>query len=245
MTQFLVIWVINLLTGLLKIIKAIFDMTKKSFSEYLNKGSGDLFYLENRKFTKEKFSDFTLRPTVQQRLVISDVDIEGCNVESGACVIRKGVTLKNVTIKDLSCGDALHVSSEVNMDNVKIVGNNKPAMVWVRRQSDEEVESDAYDDDHIALDISGYSGEVSITGIPAKFVKRNPEEHIVIDVRLLESVDWKGLGFSSLSYWKLMAKKVAAAKAKEGIFSLPPKSGKNYERSISELDILRREGFVN
>lgn len=244
MIQYLLIWVTGLSTGL-AIIKAVIYMSKSSFSEYLREGEGNLLLLENHKFIQEKFSDFILRPTGQQRVLISNIEMEECSVDDGTCVIRKGVTLRNVVIKDFSCGDALHISSEAEMENVKIIGSNKPAMVWIRRQSENEREPHSYENDCIALDISGYSGEVSITGIPAKFIKRNSEEHILINAGLLENVDWKELGFSPLSYWKLMAKKVAADKATEGIFSLPPKSGRNYERSMSELAVLKREGFIS
>jgi len=218
-------------------------MEIKEISKYLSNEGDNTLVLKDKNFINEKFSDFTL-PVGQEEAEVLDVILDGCSVTNGSCFILGGTTLKNVTFKDFTCGDALHISSEVCMSDVKIIGKNKPAMVWVKSQYEDLKEDTPYNNNHITLDISNYFGEVSITGIPASSVKRNPQEHIVLSVDLLEKVDWKGLGFSPLSYWKLMAKKVLSAKAKDGVFSLPPKSGKNYERSMSELDILKKEGFV-
>lgn len=220
-------------------------MTIKNIADYLEREKYDILSLRNQNFKNETFPNFTLRPTGQEKIEISDVVFDGCSVTNGDCVIRKGVTMKNVTITNLSCSGPLHISSEVNMNNVKVSGVNKPSMVWVRKQADDSNIENIYGDSDIALDISEYSGEISITGLSAQTVKRNAEEHVVIEAGLIERVDWNGLGFSPLSYWKLMAKKVVAAKAQEGVFSLPPKTGRNYDRSMSELAVLRGKGFVS
>lgn len=79
--------------------------------------------------------------------------------------------------------------------------------------------------------------------MPANLVKINPDRHVVVNADLLGAVDWKSNGLGPLSYWKLMARKVLAENAVEGIFSFLPETASNYSRSVSELDILRRQGL--
>lgn len=219
-------------------------MASKKFSEYLEKGSENVLFLRDCTFAERCFSDFYLRPENRQKIEISNVQLIGCKVKNGASAIRKGVSLRDFVMQDFVCSDALHISAEVFMSNVKIVGNKKPSILWIKKQSECSCNSNSYPDGHIALDISDYSGEVCIIGINSKFVKRNPKEHIVIDLELLDGFNWKKAGISAVSYWKLMVKKVAAAKANEGIFSMPPETGRNYKRSLAELDILRSERLV-
>lgn len=219
-------------------------MTGKSISDYFKREAANAVSLENKKFAKESFLDFTLRPSAGEHIKLTNVGFDNCSVE-GSCVIRDGVTLKDVTFSNFSCSGALHISAETELDNVKIIGENRPSMIWVRSQIETDEPACSYVDGHITLDISKYFGEVSITGIPANTVKINPEAQVIIDVKLLDIVDWKALGFNPLSYWKLMAKKVLAEKSQHGVFSFPPESGRNYERSMSELAILREEGLVS
>lgn len=204
--------------------------------------SGNDFVLSGKRFESEAIEKLVFRPVGDQKYIIEDVAFIGCNVDSNTAVIRKGTTLKNVIFDNLICKEPFEISAEAVLDNVIIKGNEKPAMVWVRNQQEDRREDIVFPD--VTLDISEYVGELSITGIPVDSVVRNSDLHIVIKSSWLDEIDWKSLGFSPLSYWKLMAKKVSAAKCTEGIFSLPPKSGKNYERSMSELELLKDNGFV-
>lgn len=220
-------------------------MTIKSFSEYLSRDNDDVLRMSDHDFVEEEFSDFVLRPIGIERIEISNVVFDRCLVKSGLCVIRKGVFLRNVVMTDFSCRDGLHISAEVGLENFTISGNKCPSVIVIRRQSDGSKIDEIYSGIGTALDISDYSGEVSITGVPANIVNINPDQHVVIRAELLSSVDWKSNGFSPLSYWRLMARKVLAEKASEGIFSFPSKTANNYAQSVSELDILRKQGVVS
>jgi hypothetical protein len=204
--------------------------------------SGNAFVLSGKSFESETIEKLVFRPVGDQKYIIEDVAFIDCNVDSNVAVIRKGVTLKNVIFDNLVCKKPFEISAEAVLDNVVIKGNENPAMVWIRNQHEDRSEEIEFPD--ATLDVSEYVGELSITGIPVDSVVRNSDLHIVIKSSWLDEIDWKDLGFSPLSYWKLMAKKVSAAKCAEGIFSLPPKSGKNYERSMSELELLKDNGFV-
>lgn len=218
-------------------------MSEKRILDFMERINDD-FCLYEKDFLGVTFTDFSLRPSAGHQMELSNVKFDNCAVSNGTCVIRKGVSLKNVTFKDFECGDALHISAEVFLENVKIVGLKKPAMLWVRAQEDDGESKRDKNDLLIALDITDYEGEVSITGLPSSKVALNPDCHVVVRADWLEQVDWKGKGFSPLSYWKLMAKKVVADKSMEGIFSIPSKTGKNYERSMMELGILKKDGFI-
>ena len=218
-------------------------MTIKSFSDYLIKDKDDLFKISRREFVEEEFSDFALRPIGAERIEIYDVLFDRCVVQSGVCVIRKGVVLRNVVMSDFLCRGGLHISAEVGLENFIISGNKSPSKLVIRSQLDESNIDEVGSGVGTSLDISDYSGEVSITGVPANLVKINPDRHVVVNADLLGAVDWKSNGLGPLSYWKLMARKVLAENAVEGIFSFPPETASNYSRSVSELDILRRQGL--
>ena len=218
-------------------------MSKKSIVEYLQNGKKGVSIVENRKFEKDHFLEFLLQPSKKEKIVISNVVFEDCVVDFDA-VIESGVLLKDVIIKNMSCGKTLHLDSSVEMHNVKIKGNQKPSMIWIRGANGSQKQK-LCEEGAFALDISEYFGEVSITGLNSELVKRNCNEHILINARLANDVDWKGLGLNLLSYWRLMSRKVVSANSDEGIFSLPPKSGRNYDKSMAELDILRKEGFID
>lgn len=220
-------------------------MTIKSFSDYLFKDKGDLFKISSREFVEEEFFDFSLRPIGAERIEVSDVLFDRCVVQSGVCVIRKGVVLRNVVMSDFLCRGGLHISAEAGLENCIISDNKSPSMLVIRSQLDESNIDEVGSGVRTALDISDYSGEVSITGVPASLVKINPDRHVVIKAELLGAVDWKSSGLGPLSYWRLMAKKVLAENAVEGIFSFPSETASNYAKSVYELDILRKQGVVS
>lgn len=182
-----------------------------------------------------------MNPKVGSAVAIENCSFVGCNVTNGAFTIMKGSILKNVSFVDFDCGEAMHISAEAILDNVKIVGSNTPKMVWIRPQDNGYSKMDEC---RLSLDLSGYEGEVSITGFPVDKVKINTVHQVVIKANLLKAVDWKGLGLSALSYWKMMAKKASVDGSEAGIFSLPSKTGRNYERSMNELNILRGNNFI-
>jgi len=121
------------------------------------------------------------------------------------------------------------------MENVKIIGNHNPKLIVIQPQ-DESKESVNLEGN--SLDISEYQGEVEITGIKSSDVIYNPQTQFVITADLVEKVDWKGLGISSFSIWRISARKVAAAKCVEGIFDMPNKKDEDYDTDMRELEIL-------
>lgn len=112
-------------------------MTIKSFSDYLFKDKGDLFKISSREFVEEEFFDFSLRPIGAERIEVSDVLFDRCVVQSGVCVIRKGVVLRNVVMSDFLCRGGLHISAEAGLENCIISDNKSPSMLVIRSQLDE------------------------------------------------------------------------------------------------------------
>lgn len=216
-------------------------MKIESIKSEMKSGVYGSFTLTGRVFENVSFKDFSVNPKVGTEITIENCTFTGCKVTDGAFVIMKGSVLKNVSFIKFDCGKAMHISAEAILENVKIAGTKAPKMIWIRPQEENGIISD---NDNLSLDISEYEGEVSITGFPVDRVKINPDNQVIIRADLLENVDWQGLGLSPLSYWKMMAKKASVERCEAGVFSMPPKSGRNYERSIKELSILREKGFL-
>lgn len=203
------------------------------------------YFISDKKFNEEIFDDFTLNPPDGIEAKIATTDFVNCSTLNGSCRIMKGSHLIDVKFVEFDCGTTMHISSEVLLSNVKIIGKKNSGTLWIRPQTGGGGSiNNAFCSQDICLDITEFYGEVSITGLPSNKIRIDPLKQVIIRADLLNDVEWTKMGLSALSYWKLMAKKVAVDDALDGVFSMPPKSGKNYERSIRELEILRSSGYL-
>lgn len=194
-------------------------------------------------FANKVFSAFSLCPPAGSRFLIQGVRFENCKVTPGTCVINPETILDDVVFTNFECGDAMHIASEVVMLNVKIEGGECPKMVWIKPSLEAQLRRPIpCKGDGCSLDLSGYAGELSITGIDVNTVRINPQLHVKIHVERMNAVDWQSLGIGGLSYWRLMARKVSADGAISGIFSVPSTKVHYYEKSMTELDLLRKAG---
>lgn len=201
--------------------------------------------LANETFKNKIFTDFTLRPPIGSQFTISGVKFEDCRVTPGTCAIRAGTILENVLFRNLKCGDAMHIAAEVVMRDVVIEGNGSPRMLWIRPSISAPTALPVPDGGRVCtLDITRYTGEVSVTGINVDCVRINPQLHIRISLEKMNAADWKSLGIGGLSYWRIIAGKISGDGAAEGIFSLPSKKDRNYEKSMAELDLLQRAAIL-
>ncbi len=202
------------------------------------------YVLSGKHYKNETFDNFLLGIEENRCLIILDTIFDNCKTTNGFFVTKK-VALKNVKFINFDCGDALHINSETYMENVQVTGS-KPKTLWIK-PTDKTIENSLINSGqpNRIIDISNYEGEVSITGIPVSRIIFNPEKQIPLTQELHEKIDWKSLQFSPSSYWKLMIRKIFADGAKEGIFSIPPVTNKNYQRSMQELNILKTHGYVN
>lgn len=222
------------------------NVNSKGIMDFMLDDGKGKFTLSNKDFKSETFKDFSIRPANGQVVELENVTFDRCIVLGGRAAIRQGSSLKNVTFSNFQCREALHISAEVLLNNVKILGDETSAMLWVRPQNEgTDMIERMPDSSIVSLDIRDFMGEVSITGVATKNIIVKPELHAVLIIDRLKAVDWKGLNIGMLSYWKLMAKKVISDGSSEGVFSMPPKSGKNYEKSMKELEVLRSEGFID
>lgn len=190
------------------------------------------------------FDDFVINPKEGAAVSLVDAAFVRCSVPLGSCAISKRVTLRNVLFEDFDCGDRMRVSAEADLQGVVIRGEY-PKMIWIRPENGGDHRDVAVSKLAFAVDIKNYSGEVSITGVPIDRVVFNPVDHVAVKADWLQSIDWKEMAVSGLSYWRILAKKVVADGAREGVFSMPPRSGRRFERSMQELEVLRKNGFFN
>lgn len=87
-------------------------MKNTNIQNFFKKNNKGNFFIYEKIFNNLIFSDFTLRPTNDHLLEMLNVRFEFCTVSSGTCVIRKGVSLKNVVFSEFDCGDALHMAMQ-------------------------------------------------------------------------------------------------------------------------------------
>ena len=194
--------------------------------------------LENRVFDHALFYSFVVYPTLGTSAIVADVQLLSCRVSPGTCQLGPGLILRRVLFSDFECGDAMHIDAAVELDGV-IVRGSRPRRLWIRPYE----ASAARVDSQPQLDITGYLGEVSITGVGTSRLRLDPTRHVVVRADWLQTVDWQGLGLSPLSFWRIAAKKVAVEQSVEGVFSVP-KSGSRRAAILADLGLLRRAGVV-
>lgn len=194
-----------------------------------------------RKFEKCQFSDLVISPPLSSRVRIENCEFLKCSTSPGTCRIRSGVTLDHVTFRDLDCGDALRISSEVDFNEVTIQGKRPKALI-IEPQNDKTFKIPEIKPVEFQVDISDYLGEVTILGMRSKMVRKDPNRHVSIHEKWRDEVDWKSLGMGPLSYWRMVVKRLSLFHAEEGIFSLPSPKEKRYSETMKERDILVKAG---
>lgn len=215
------------------------------FEDKLNAGGNGCLHLENATFNNETFEQFALRPAVGTTATLVNVQLVGCRITPGTCLIREGAILRDVLFDEFECGDAMHINAEAFLERVVIKGRRSPKRVEIKPHNDDRSGLfERYGDIDLALDLSDFYGEVSVIGVPADKVKINPDQHVRIMCDRFDNTDLKALGIGGLSYWKLIAGKVAGAGVREGVFSLPSKKVRNYEKSMNELKKLVEAGVI-
>lgn len=212
----------------------------KAIDLFAEKEDGSL-RLENAVFNRKRFLDFSLRGAGSKEFKLVNVSFEDCLVDPGVFSIAPGVSMEKVNFENFECGDAMHIAAEVCMNDVVIRGKNLPKMLWIKPSICVAGGAVCFP---ASIDISEYRGELSVTGLDVTGIKFNPVEHVPMKLEKMMTVDWQALGISMLSYWRILAKKIRADGATSGLFSLPPVSGKNYQKSMMELGILRSQGVL-
>jgi hypothetical protein len=194
--------------------------------------------IESARFERETFDDFVL-PHRFGAVKFRDVHFDRCSVSPGTCMLGRGLTLQSVRFTDFVCGNAMHIDARVKMIDVTFEGSRCPAMISIR-SGDEPVDQAS----ECSLDVSRFSGDLWIDSVRIDQVIRNPQTQIAIELDRLDAADWGAIGIGGLSYWRMMGRKLQASGSREGIVSLPPRSGRNYEASMTELERLRAEGVL-
>lgn len=220
-------------------------MKDTSISEVLEADDSGGFVLRDREFTRFEFGDFSVSPALGQSIRLENLHFDHCSVSPGTCVIREGAILRDVLFSEFQCGDAMHISSSALLERVKVKGENQPQMVWLKPNIGDTHVPQLYDEIEWALDISEFAGQVSITGIPTEKVRVDLNRHVIARADWLTTVDWEALGIGRLSYWRILAKKVASAGSTCGVFSLPQQSHTRYEVSMNEFQALKETGLIS
>jgi hypothetical protein len=190
--------------------------------------------VRGRRYRDETFESLVVPTPPGTRLVLDDVTFERCRTRSGFFFTSASV-LRDVTFVDLDCGDALHIGARTHLEDVTVAGA-RPAMLWIRPYPTDPGDGVL----EPALNIARYTGQVSITGVRTGGIVLDPAAHVVVRRALLDDVDWTGLGLGRACFWRLMARKVAADGAAEGIVSVPT----NDDRAVRDLDVLRDRGYL-
>lgn len=194
-----------------------------------------------RKFEKCQFSDLVISPPLSSRVRIENCEFLKCLTSPGTCRFCSGVTLDHVMIRDLDCGDAIRISSEVDFNQVIIEGKSPKSLII---KPEDKTTFAIPELKHVAfqLDISGFLGEVTILGMRSSMVRKDPNRHVTMHEKWKDEVAWTDLGIGPLSYWRIYVKQLSFLHAEEGVFSLPDPKEKSYSETMKERDILAKAG---
>jgi len=205
--------------------------------------TGGTKILSDRIFENCIFHDFTLGASQGETVNLSNVKIINSKVFPGSCKINDSIILENIVFDEFDCGDAMHVSSGVIFNNVKISGKRFPKMLWVKQSIGQE-ENGVTLDYECDLDVSSFYGDLNIVGLKLTGVERDSSRQIGIKIKLFESVNWKKLDIRRGSYWRLMANRIESSNALEGLISLPDAKSQSYCKSMQELEVLKKYDLV-
>ncbi len=177
-------------------------------------------------------------PASRERVTIGNCSFVDCCTTIGTCQIDSGTRIENVVFENFACGDAIHIDRSVHLSNLVIRGK-KPSKVIVKPSGDEGETATDHSSDSIALDISGYQGDVEVLGLPSTAVRYNPERHICVHGNWKKRSDeWRAAGVGPLSYLGICLKKVTLGSHECGFFGLPRPRSKLYEEVKTEIQIL-------
>ncbi|WP_144055132.1 hypothetical protein [Rhodopirellula baltica] len=196
--------------------------------------------LEGLDANGESYEQFVF-PASQERVTIRNCSFVNCCTTIGTCQIDFGTRIENVVFENFACGDAIHIDRSVHLSNL-IIRGKKPSKVFVKTTGNEGQAVANHGHDAIALDISGYQGDVEVLGLPATTVLHNPERHICVHGNWNErSGEWRAAGVGPLSYLGICLKKVTLGGHECGFFGLPKRRSKLYEEVTTEIQILTDE----
>lgn len=198
--------------------------------------------LSGRLFENATFSHLELLPAMGSKIRIENCQFLRCATSPGTCIISSGVTLDDVVLSDLDCGDALRISSEAELNKVVIKGERPKALIV---QPENEAGSLVPESKQVEfhLDISQFFGDVTIVGIRGMLVRKDAHRHVTVHARWKDELDWKRLGIGPFSYWKIFVKKLSVFHVEEGVFSLPDSSNKHYAETMREREALENAGI--
>jgi hypothetical protein len=95
------------------------------------------------------------------------------------------------------------------------------------------------------LDIVDYKGpDVEVLGLPVEKVHYDHRRHVVVHRDWDTSVDWSALQIPSTSFWRICLLRLQDFDVQYGIFDLPGKEHRRYERTMNEWQQLKDIGVL-
>lgn len=198
--------------------------------------------LSGRTFENIQFHDLEMVPPVGTAVRLENCKFLDCSTSPGTCVIGTDVTLDRVLFSNLDCGDALRISTGASLKEVVISGK-KPHALIIQPEDQGVCLMSAANLVEFQLDIAGYTGKVSIMGMRASMVRKDPNRHVTVQSKCKTEINWNDLGIGPFSYWRIYVKKLLSCNAEEGIFSLPDSTHKDYAEIIRERYLLEKTGI--
>lgn len=207
-------------------------------------------------YTNMNLQEFVIGPakSVDQKIVIKDVSVLNCEISPGAFAIYWGVYLDKVIFENVKSKDSMIISTFAGFNNVIIKGRLGSGL-WVRPdgllERDRAVQFKEWarelsSDVDWMLDISEYEADhVEIIGLPLEKVRFNPSNHVVINKELGIKVDWSTLGFEKRNFWNSSLLRLKSYGVDSGIFGMPLRGNKHYERTAYERDVLVKRGLID
>ena len=170
--------------------------------------------VEDLQFNEVNFDSFSINPSENSKVTFRNCIFRKCKVTKAAFQLGRNVVLDNVSFENMLIDGHFHIDSAVEILSTKIISSNPKDVLWIKNI----LEVGAYVNNPIELDISGFSGEVLITGVDVSRIKVDSSKQVFISKDLLNQTDFK---INRANFFRSSASKVENSGSTVGVFSLP------------------------
>ncbi len=197
--------------------------------------------IEQCEFEHSEFDSFCkLGPGPE--FVLRDVKFISCRAKYAA-VLTYDIRLERVLFHNFACPGKLRCSSEAIVREVTITGSKPHGVLITPLNENGPYEFPDGADVKFFLDISKYRGHVEVCGFPRSKVIIDQERHVAVSGEWFDTIDWQGLGFDALCWFRLISRLVKIRSAVEGVFSFPKPNDRNYETAVRDRQRLEQLGY--
>ena len=197
--------------------------------------------IEQCEFEHAEFDTFC-QPSPGPPLVLRKVTFISCRSKYSA-MLRYNIKLDRVLFQNFACPSKLDCSSEAIVREVTVIGSKPHGLLIIPQNETGPYEFPDGADVDFFLDISKYRGHVEVCGFPRSKVIIDPERHVAVSGELFDTIDWQGLGFDAVCWFRMICRLVKIRSAVEGVFSFPKPKDSKHEAAVRDRQRLEELGY--